>query len=129
MITPLTAEERAGIEPLDRLQQKRQVLMEEYAPLNALFSGGNSMWEAKRKKLLAHLRNLVRETLGVVKVSEAKIDDLGRHDKMYRDWIDESIIQKAKWVVLRDKIRQIDERIQRDNLLIGYVKAEMGLAR
>lgn len=123
-------ESRAGVEPLDELLAQRQALVEQVAPLRALY-GPFGVWDAQRKVELAKSQAIVRaEALAKgVKVTEAFIDEAAHAGDRYADFIIQSTEARANWIVLEEQIQAITDRIQRGNVLGRFASQELGLAR
>lgn len=123
-------ESRVGIEPLDELLAERARLVDEVAPLRALY-GSFGMFDAQRKVELSKVEALIRTealTRGT-KVTEAFIEQQAHAAESYADYIAQSLEARAQWALLEDRIQAINDRINRGNVLGRYAAQEMGLAR
>lgn len=127
MTTPTRAEleARAGIQSLDLLQAKRSALVADAAPLRALY-GSFGGWDAKRKVLLAIQELRVRDEAAraETKLTEGKVDALAHASAAYQAFIDQSNLERSRWIILEDAIDALTEQINRDQALLRYLTSE-----
>lgn len=125
-----TPEERAGVDPIDRLLAERATLVKQCAKLAALF-GPFGMWEARRKELLALCELKVRDAAVTAerRMTEGIAEAESHAHPEYTTFLSRSVEEKANWLVLEDRIQGINDRIRRGDEVMRFVRQEMGLAR
>lgn len=125
-------EARLGVGSVEVLHARRRRLVNRHAELLARTEP--KMWDARRKALLALILVELHDSYGAegARKGEKKppvdiLDAMARTDARYTGFLDGITldIARAKWV--EDKIKELDELINRDQRLIGYVTAEARL--
>jgi hypothetical protein len=115
-------ESRIGIDPIDELIAERDQLVQEAAPLYALYGPGGTA-EHRRKVAQAAAELQVRAE-ATEKMTEGKIDALGRTHPTYLAYLDSMELGRAEWLVTETKIQAITDRINRGNHLTRYAATE-----
>jgi len=112
-------EARADIEPLDALQQKRREIVKEYAPLEALFGGGNTrLFDAKRKAYRAVIELKVQVNpadygLAAGKApTEAAIERAACAAPAYAEYLLKGEEAMVRYLNLKNELAEIEERIE-----------------
>jgi len=128
-VSPLDAraelEARAGLRSLDALHATRSALVAEVAPLASLY-GPFGGWDATRKIMLsvAELRVRDEAAQAEVKLTEGKVDALAHVRAEYKAFIEQSNLDRARYIVLNDAIESISEQIRRDGQWLYYLQSE-----
>lgn len=116
---------RAGLPPIDELLAERTALVAKWANHAALYDNFG-MWDAERKKRLAIAALQVRKAkddLGA-KYTQGMVEDEAHAWPAYRQFLDESVTGKAEWLIAKDKMDAIGQRIQRANVLGKFAASE-----
>lgn len=126
-------EEAIGVEPIEALQHKRRMLIQQVAPLRAKY-GERGTWEARRKlirfgKMNEVIAALEKERAGNEKASERKVSEaeaerIAGSSTEYVKLLDIMEQEMARYILLEDEITSLTERINRDNALIKYATFE-----
>lgn len=119
-------EEAIGVEPVEKLQHQRRMLIQQVAPLRAKY-GERGTWEARRKIIRFGKMNEIigaLEQAGEKAPSEAKAERLAGSSTEYVKLIDIMEQEMARYILLEDEITALTERINRDNALIKYATFE-----
>lgn len=126
----LTAlESRAEVDSLGDLHARRRQLMQQLAPLQALY-GAFGLWDARRKQLLESLKVRARmELSGDKKPTEAQIDAAAHADPQYERFLDDSYDAKVQYINLDTELSEIQERVRNRELALMAYAAELRLAR
>ena len=121
-------EDRIGVAPVEELLAERQELVEQVAPLRALYGAGGT-WDAQRKMELANLTMLIRaqSEAASIKRTEAYLEDAAHADPRYKNLVAQATTDRANMSILEDKVNAIEARIRRGDAVIRYVSAEARL--
>jgi hypothetical protein len=125
----LTAlEERSSIESLEHLHAERRKLLPEYAQLRALH-GTSGKWDAKRKALLEAMKIKARMEMNSrqEKVTEGAVDALAHADEQYVAFIDRSIEDATRFVVVETEVQEIEELIRNREIALSVYGKEVTL--
>jgi len=122
------AEERMGIEPVNRLLARRWDLVNKSADLAARHGKGGT-WQDIRKSEVSRIKALTRAQAGRDKrrVTEAQLDDEAHSSQEYLDLLAEATTQRAEWLRTEAKIQAIDTKIMRDQAVARFVTQEARL--
>lgn len=126
--TPL--EDRADVDPLLVLHEKRRDLLVELAPLKAMH-GNFGLYDAKRKALVEAMKVRARMRLQANggKVTDAIIDAEAHCDEQYTRWLDEQMADKVRFIQLESELDAIAELIRNRELSLQVFNSEVKLAR
>lgn len=116
---------RAGLPDIDEALAERSRLIREWASHAALYDHFG-MWDAERKKRLAVAALQVRaakDALGA-KYTQGMVEDEAHAWPAYVKFLNESVQGKAEWLVAKDQIDAITQRIQRANVLARFAASE-----
>ena len=121
-------EARIGVDPVMELLAERQDLIDQVAPLRALYGPGGT-WDAQRKMELANLKMLIRAQAEAAdtKRTEAYLEDAAHADPRYKNLVAQATTDRANLSILEDKVNAIEARIRRGDAVIRYVSAEARL--
>jgi len=121
-------EDRIGVAPVEELLAERQDIVEQVAPLRALYGAGGT-WDAQRKMELANLKMLIRAQAEAAdtKRTEAYLEDAAHADPRYKNLVAQATTDRANLSILEDKVNAIEARIRRGDAVIRYVSAEARL--
>lgn len=115
-----------GVEPIEALQAKRHALVQQIAPLRARY-GPSGTWDARRKVIRQAKQNEVVLMLTQQRgkaPSEAEGERLANGTPQALAALDEVEREMARYYLLEDQIKQIDELLLRDHALIRYSASE-----
>mgnify|MGYP001611761554 FL=1 len=129
MTNPRQATEaRLSIQPIEELHDQRRTLVERHAALKA-DHGSFGKWDHKRKTLLAGVKMKLRAQYAAAgaRVSNDQVDDEAHAHPDYTTFVTESTLKAAEWIRVENAIQEINELIQRDNLLGRHVSQELRL--
>jgi hypothetical protein len=115
-------ENRVGIDPIDQLIAERDQLVREAAPLYALYGPGGTA--EHRRKVAQAIAELQVRAGATEKMTEGKIDALGRTQETYLAYLDSMEQGRAEWLVIETQIQAITDRINRGNHLTRYAATE-----
>ena len=123
-------EERAEVDALGDLQQRRRALLTQLAPLKALH-GHNGVWDNKRKQMLEAIKVRVRMALDAAgkKATDSGVDALAHADEQYARFIDAGIEDRIQYIVLQNEADEIAERIRSREIELLAYNGELKLAR
>lgn len=116
---------RAGLPDIDEALAERTKLVTKWANHAAMFDA-YGMFEVERKRRLAAAALQVRaakDALGV-KYTQGMIEDESHVWPAYTRFLDEAVQGKAEWLIAKDKIDSITQRIQRANVLARFAANE-----
>jgi hypothetical protein len=116
---------RAGLPSIDDALAERSALVSEWANHAALYDSFG-LYEAERKRRLAIAALQVRHAKDSAgqKTTEKMVEDEAHSWPAYQLFITESIRGKAEWLVAKDRIDAITQRIQRANILGRFAASE-----
>lgn len=121
------AEARMGVQPIDELLAEREALVRKAAPLAARY-GSFGTWDARRKEMLALCALKVREEYdGTDRLTDGKVDTLAHAHPDYTAFLIQSETEKARYLMIEDRIQGITERINRGQAVARYLTAELSL--
>lgn len=123
-------ESRAETDSLGDLHQRRRMLLEQLAPLSALY-GNFGLWDARRKQLLEAMKVKHRMQLAQdgTKATEGLIDALAHADEQYERFLDDSYQSKIEFIKMDNELSEILERIESRNTELHVYGKELSLAR
>jgi hypothetical protein len=123
-------EARAEVDSLGDLHQRRRVLLEQLAPLAALY-GPFGIWDARRKQLLEAMKVKHRMLLSQegTKATETMIDALAHADDQYARFLDDSYESKIEWIRMDNELTELVERIDSRITELHVYGKELSLAR
>ena len=121
-------EARLGIQNIEELLDERRTLVGKVANLRAMF-GSFGTWDSKRKLLLSGIKQKIRAQMvaASAKITEANLDDEAHASPEYGQFILDSTRQRAEWIDLENHVQDINDLIQRDNLLGRHASQEARL--
>lgn len=119
-------EARLFIQPIEELHEQRRLLVDRHAMLRA-DHGSFGKWDFKRKTLLAGVKMKLRaQYVGAgVRVSNDQLDDEAHAHPDYTQFVTDSTLKAAEWIRAENAIQEINELIQRDNLLGRHSSQEL----
>lgn len=119
------AELRLGIQPIHELQAERAALVNRHATLRT-DHGTFGKWDAKRKVMLCTIKVSLRARYHAsgVKTTESQLDDEAHAHPDYTAFITKTTLEADAWFNVENGIRNINETIERDNLLGRHATAE-----
>src|SRR5687767_7928416 len=117
-----------GVEPIDKLLNKRWELVVRVADLRAKY-GSFGTSDAIRKLELARLKGLIRAQAlrDKRKVNNEIIDEEAHAHPDYADLIAHMTTERAKWVKIEEAIADIDFRLYRGQVIGRYAASEIRL--
>ncbi len=128
MKTPL--ENRADVDAIEALHEKRRDVLVELAPLKAMH-GNFGLYEAKRKALVSAMK--VKARLSLIerggKVTDDIVDAEAHIDQQYTKWLDEQMDDKVRFIQLEAELDAIQELIRNRELCLQVFNSEVKLAR
>lgn len=116
---------RAGLPSIDEALAERSKLIGQWANHAALYDNFG-LWDSERKRRLAAAALQVRaakDSLGM-KYTQGLVEDEAHVWPAYAKFLDESVKGKAEWLVAKDRIDAITQRIQRANVLAKFAANE-----
>jgi hypothetical protein len=116
---------RAGIPPVDELLAKLSDMTRQWANHAALFDNFG-LWESERKRRLALAALQVRaakDALGA-KYTQGIVEDEAHCWPAYVKFLNESVTGKAEWLVAKDEMDAIRQRINRGNVMVKFAANE-----
>jgi hypothetical protein len=116
---------RAGIPSIDEALAERSALVKEWASHAAMYDN-YGLWDSERKRRLAAAALQVRaakDSLGM-KYTQGLVEDEAHVWPAYTKFLDESVKGKAEWLIAKDRIDAITQRIQRANVLARFAASE-----
>ena len=121
-------EARLSIQPIEELHDQRRLLVEKHAALKA-DHGSFGKWDHKRKTLLAGVKMKLRAqyVANGVKISNDQLDDEAHAHPDYIVFVTDSTLKAAEWIRAENAIQEINELVQRDNLLGRHASQEARL--
>lgn len=123
-------ESRAEVDALGDLHQRRRMLLEQLAPLAALY-GNFGLWDSRRKQLLEAMKVKHRMTLAQegTKATEAMIDAYAHADEQYERFLDDSYTSKIEFIKMDNELSELVERISSRETELHVYGKELSLAR
>lgn len=123
-------ESRAETDSLGDLHQRRRMLLEQLAPLAALY-GNFGLWDSRRKQLLEAMKVKHRMLLAQegTKATEGLIDALAHADEQYERFLDDSYTSKIEYIKMDNELSELLERIESRNTELHIYGKELSLAR
>jgi hypothetical protein len=123
-------EERAEVDALGDLHQRRRTLLDQLAPLKALH-GPFGVFDDRRKQLCETLKIRARAELTAqgVRVTEAAVDAHAYADPQYETLLDEAVTARIEYLKLENQLSELNERIRSRELELNVYAAEVRLAR
>lgn len=120
----LDLENRAGVPSLEELQAERATLVALNSRVKALKD--TDLWKQLRDielaKAGARVRAAVKE--GEKAPSEAFVTSASQVDPAYVSWIEQTVAMFASYEVVEDRIRQLEELVNRGQALLRYAASE-----
>jgi hypothetical protein len=117
-------EEAIGVEPIERLQHQRRMLVQQVAPLRAKY-GERGTWEARRKVIrfgqMTEIADALEKERGK-RPSEAEAERLAGSGTGYVAMLDQMEQEMARYILLEDEIQSITERIRRDESRVCAIR-------
>ena len=128
MKTPL--EERAEVDALSALHEKRRDLLVEFGPLKAMH-GSFGLFDHKRKAMVSamKIKTRLRLTAAGAKVTDDIVDAEAHCDQQYLKWLDEQMDDKVRFVNLESELDSLHEIIRNRELCLQVFNSEARLAR
>ena len=122
-------ESKLGIEPIDRLLAERDELVEQSATLHARH-GAWGTFDAERKAKLAVIAALLRAQAlrDNVKVTEASLTEAAHASGEYMTFVTLATVERAELYRLESRIQNIDQTVQRANMIGRYAASEARLS-
>ena len=116
---------RAGLPDIDEALAERSALIGQWANHAAMFDA-YGMFEVERKRRLAVAALQVRAAKDAIgaKYTQGMVEDEAHAWPAYTKFLNESITGKAEWLVAKDRIDAITQRIQRANVLAKFAANE-----
>lgn len=128
MSTPL--EQRAEVNDLEALQERRKDILVEFAPLKAMH-GPFGLFDHKRKAMVSGMKIKARLKLIASggKVTDDIVDAEAHVDPQYLSWLDEQMADKVRFVHLEAELDSLHELIRDRELGLQIHNSEIKLAR
>lgn len=116
---------RAGIPPVDELLAKLSAMTRQWANHAALYDNFGLL-DAERKKRLAVAALQIRAAKDAagMRYTQAQVDDEAHAHPAYVKFLQECIEGKAEWLVAKDEMDAIRQRIQRGNVMAKFAAIE-----
>lgn len=128
MRTPL--EERAEVDALSALHEKRKDILVEFGPLKAMH-GSFGLFDHKRKAMVSAMK--IKARLKLIanggKVTDDIVDAEAHVDPQYLSWLDEQMEDKVRFVHLEAELDSLHEVIRNRELALQIFNSEVKLAR
>ena len=115
----------SGVRTLESLQAQRAALATTNAALWARYGDGGT-WKDKRENLFAVIAVEKRRDMEAEgkKVTEAMLEHAVRTDARYTRLIEEAEQQRTQFYLNNNAIKDLDEKMFRDNAIIRYLTTE-----
>jgi hypothetical protein len=126
---PSDLEERAGIDSLEELQNRRRLLIERNTKLFALH-GSFGHYDDHRKRMVEALKVKARMELSAgreKKPTEAEIDAAAYGSEDYQRFIDQALSEKIDYLKIATEIDEIQEAIRSRELELTAYSRELTL--
>lgn len=120
------AEDRAGVEPIDKLLAERDTLVASLAPLWAEYGPGGTgehALSAERCRIAENLRAIAASEER--KVTEASLEQASRAHKVYLDFMAKQTTERATFFKLQERLRAIDFRLNRGQAILRAYASEV----
>lgn len=123
-------EDRARVDSLGDLHQRRRDLLKTLAPLKALH-GHNGLFDDKRKQFLEAMKIKARLalTLGGVKTTDAAVEAAAYADAQYERFLDSGYTDRIEYITLANELTEIEERIKSREIELLVYNSEVKLDR
>lgn len=116
-------EARAGVQPIDVLQDERFRLVELNSRVKALKD--SDLWKTLRDVELAKAAKRFRDTWTEEKApSEALVKSSAESDPVFIAWVEQMVASFAAYEVVERRINDISELVNRGQALLRYVSNE-----
>jgi hypothetical protein len=127
-LTPL--EDRAGVDALGNLHQRRRQLLVTLAPLKAMH-GHNGIWDDKRKSLLEAMKVKARMSAPADKKppTDAAVEAMAYADPQYVQFIDDGIAARIDYINQQNELTELEERIRSREIELLCYNGEIKLSR
>jgi len=121
-------ESKLGLSSLDSLLDARATIVGKLADLRAMH-GPFGKFDPMRKQKLAAFAEIVRADYAEKgkKITEARIDQLAHAHPQYVEWLTAMLKEHALMIDFDHELKNIEDRIARENALIYYAKNELRL--
>lgn len=124
--TAAEIEDTAGVDRIDELLAQRHAIVQEVAPLRALY-GGNGIANHRLKVELSRIQARLyaeAQARNEKKPSDDYVDRLAHADDGYAAMVELMTTQAARWVELEEALEAIDMRVNRGQALLRYASSE-----